>query len=392
MTRLPAQRKVAVERNKMMRTASTALGLAVTLAAATAALEAQSFLGGNVVTIPAGEVREGDLYTGAESVRVHGRLDGDLLAGSNRVVVDGRVDGDVFAAANTVDLRGSIGDSTRVAAQTLTVDATIDGSLLAAVSQLVVTDAARIAGGVRAAGARVEIDGAVDGDVRLAAGEIVIRGTVDGDANLIADRVDLEPGARITGDLDYRARTPLSPDAAALVDGAVRFEEQVDEDSEGGTPWSLVFWVWQTLAALLSGLVVVALLPGAVQRLAGSAAEQTALSALLGFAAFLVVPAAAGITIATLVALPIGVAAALLFGLALYAAKLPVAAWIGGQLLSRAGRADASPYAAMALGVTLLYLLFAVPYVGWLLWFGATWLGLGAMVVSSRRHLETRAA
>lgn len=387
MIRSLPQRKIAVERNKMMRIVSTALSLAVALAGATAALQAQSFLGGNAVTIPAGEVREGDLYTAAESIRIHGRLDGDLVAGSNRVLVDGRVDGDVFATGNTVDLRGPIGDSTRVAAQTLTVDTTIDGSLLAAVAQLILTDDARVAGGIVAAAARVEIDGTVENGVRLAAGEVVIRGTVDGDANLTADRVDLQPGARITGDLQYQGRTPLSPEAAALVDGEVRFEERVDDESEGGTPWGVVIWVLQTLAALLTGIVVVALFRGVVQRLAGSAAEQTTLSALLGFAAFLLVPVAAGIAMVTLVGLPLGLATALLFGIALYAAKLPVAVWIGDRLLSRAGRAGASPYAAMALGVLLLYLLFAVPYVGWLFWLGAAWLGLGAMVVSGRRYL-----
>ena len=392
MIRSLPRRKIAVERNKMMRTVSTALSLAVALAGATAALEAQSFRGGNAVTIPSGEVHEGDLYTGAESVRVDGRLDGDLIAGSNRVLVHGRIDGDVFATGNTVDLRGPIGDSTRVAAQTLTVDSTIDGSLLAAVAQLILTDDARIAGGIVAAAARVEIDGTVGGDVRLAAGGIVIRGTVDGDANLTADRVDLAPGARITGDLQYEARTPLSPEAAALVDGEVRYEEPPDDEAEGGTPWGWVFWFLQTLAALLTGIVVVALFRGVVQRLAGSVAEQNTLSALLGFAAFLLVPVAAGIAMVTLVGLPLGLATALLFGVALYAAKLPVAIWIGDRLLSRAGRPDASPYAAMALGVLLLYLLFAIPYVGWLFWLGATWLGLGAMVVSGRRHLGLGAA
>ena len=51
----------------------------------------------------------------------------------------------------------------------------------------------------------------------------------------------------------------------------------------------------------------------------------------------------------TLVGLPIGLAAALLFGLALYAAKLPVAVWIGNRLLGLAERPGASPYAATAL-------------------------------------------
>ena len=46
----------------------------------------------------------------------------------------------------------------------------------------------------------------------------------------------------------------------------------------------------------------------------------------------------------------------------------------------------------MAIGILLLYLLFAIPYVGWLFWLAATWLGLGAMVVSGRRYLDSRAS
>ena len=112
-----------------------------------------------------------------------------------------------------------------------------------------------------------------------------------GNANPIADRLDLGAGARITGDLDYRARTPRSPEAAARVDGAVRYDEPlVDESAERGTACGVVFWFWQTLAALLTGILVVALSRGVVQRLVASIAEETMLGALLGFAAFLVVP------------------------------------------------------------------------------------------------------
>ena len=375
----------------MVRIAATALGLAVAFAAALPSVEAQSLQAGGDVTIPNGEVREGDIYAVAEAVRVEGRLDGDLAAAAGQVVVDGRVDGDLFAAADTVDLRGPVGDSTRVVARTLNVDTTIDGDLLAAVQELVVTEDARIAGGVVAAGRRVEIDGTVEGGARVAAGEIVIRGTLHGDANVIADRLDLAPGARITGDLDYRTRTPLSPEAAALVEGAVRYEDPPVDEDESGTAWGFVFWFWQTLAALLTGILVVALFRGVVQRLVVSIAEETTLGALLGFATFLLVPVAAAIAMVTLVGLPIGIAGGLLFGLAVYGAKLPIAVWLGDRLLGYAGRPGASPYAAMALGIPLLYLLFAIPYVGGLFWLAATWLGLGAMVVSGHRYLDLRA-
>ena len=211
-----------------------------------------------------------------------------------------------------------------------------------------------------------------------------------GDANVIADRLDLAPGARIDGDLDYRTRVPLSPEAAARVAGAVRYEEPTDEDDEdgGSVGGSVLFWSWQTGAALLAGMLAVALFRRLVQELASAIAGETTLGALLGFGAFLIVPVAAAVVMMTVVGLPIGVIAVLLFGVALYVAKLPIAVWAGEQLLARAGRSGASPYAAMAVGIMVLYLLFEIPWVGGLFWLAATWLGLGAMVLSGRRYLS----
>ena len=364
------------------------LMLAAALAAAAAPAAAQEAGLGPVVTVAAGEVREGDLYAAGEAVRVRGRLAGDLGAAGQRVLVDGRVDGDLFAAARTVDLRGPIGDSTRVAAEQITVDTTIDGDLIAGANRVRILENTVIRGGVAAAASSIEIDGTVEEDLRAAAGEIIVRGTVRGDANVIADRLDLAPEARIEGDLDYRTRIPLSPEAAARVAGAVRYEEPIDGDDEDrGGAWSFLFWMWQAGAALLAGMLAVALCRRVVQELASAIAGETTLGALLGFGAFLIVPVAAGVVMITVVGLPIGVIAALLFGVALYAAKLPVAVWAGGQLLARAGRPDASPYAAMAVGVVALYLLFEIPWLGGLFWLAATWLGLGAMVLAGRRHL-----
>lgn len=373
----------------MMRIASTGLALAIVTGGAPSPAEAQLVEARDLVTIPSGEVREGDLYAAGQTVQVDGRLDGDLVAGARRIVVDGQVDGDLFAAGNTIDLRGPIGDSARIAGQSLTVDTTIDGDLIAGGAELHVTENASIAGGLVAANGLVEIDGTVGDGARVAAGEIVVRGTVNGNANFIADRVDLAPGARITGDLDYRTRTPLSPEAAAQVEGAVRYEEPPDDEPDDGAGFGVAFWFWQMLAALLTGIVAVALFRRVVQGLVASIAEETTLGALLGFTAFLLVPVAALIAMVTLIGLPIGLAAGLLFGLALYAAKLPIAVWIGDRLLGLAGRSGASPYAAMAVGIVLLYLLFAIPFVGWLFWLAATWLGLGAMVVCGRRYLDS---
>jgi cytoskeletal protein CcmA (bactofilin family) len=382
----------------MARTSPTWLPLIVLVAlvalvAVPVPAGAQQFGSGPSVRVPAGETRQGDLYAAGELVEMAGRLDGDLVAAGQRIQTTGPIAGDLFAAGRSVDIRGPVGDSTRVVADQLSVDATIDGDLIAAGNQLRLFDGARITGGVLAAGSLVQLDGTVDGDVRAGAGEIIIGGTIGGSATLRADRISLAPGARIDGDLDYRARTPLSPEETARVGGTVRFDEIVDGDESSGVTWgSLLFWGWQTSAALLAGILAIALFRRLVPQLVSVIAENATVGTLLGFAAFLIVPAGAVVAMVTLVGLPVGLAAVLLFVVALYVAKLPVAVWAGAWLLARAGRPGASPYAAMALGTVALYVLFAIPYLGWLIWLVATWLGFGTMVLSGRAYLQTRGA
>ena len=347
------------------------------------------------VRVGRGDVHQGDLYAFGDRVDIEGRLDGDLVTVARVVYLDGQIEGDVFAAADQIDIRGTVGDSTRVTANRIYVDGTIDGDLNAAGNEVRLGKNSQIKDRLRAAGRIVEIDGTVDGDVIAYAGEVIISGTVRGGATIRAETIDLAPNAYIGGDLDYTARTPLSPEALARVSGTVQFtpasEVGGDDEDAGITTWSVAFWIWMTSAALLSGLILVALFRRLVPSLVSAVKGQAVIGTLLGFGAVLAVPAAAIVAMVTLVGLPVGVAGLLLFAVALYIAKLPVAAWAGGQVLALAGRPNASPYATMAVGVVLLYALFTIPYLGGLVYLIATWLGLGAMILAGRQYLQTRA-
>ncbi len=337
------------------------------------------------------DVHEGDLYAAGDRVEIDGRLNGDLLSFARRLSVEGQVEGDLFATGEMVDIQGTVGDSTRVAVSTLTVGGTIDGDLIALAAVVDLSNDARIADRLVVVSGVLRLDGTVDGDVLARVGEVVIGGTVQGSANITTDRLELAPGARILGDLDYTARTPLSPEAIAQVAGTVRYNEVVEEEPEGITTWGVLIWIWLTSAALLAGILIVALFRRVVPSLVAAVEGQAVIGTLLGFAAFLVVPAGAVVAMVTLVGLPVGVVAVLLYVVALYLAKLPIAAWAGGRVLALAGRPNASPYVTMTVGILVLYTLFAIPYLGGLLWLVATWLGLGAMVLAGRQYLQTRA-
>ncbi len=377
----------------MLRITLVLLTLGVVLVGTQAPAGAQdAWPAGIGFTVASGEIREGDTYAFGEQIEIDGRLAGDLFGVGRRVRVDGQVDGDLFALVQRVDIGGTIGDSARVVAERLAMDGTIDGDLLVVAEEVRLERSARITRNVRAAGSRVEIDGTVDGDVAVFAGEVIISGTIRGSANLKGDRISLDPGARIEGDLTYRSRMPLSQEELARVAGTAKRaeEEEAEEDAGGISAGSIMFWLWQTAAALLMGVLIIALFRGVLLLVASSIPEKATVGTLLGFVAFLVIPIASVVAMVTLIGLPVGLATFLLYWVILYVAKIPVAVWAGGRLLAWAGRPDASPYLALLIGVVLLYVLFQTPYLGWLLWFGATWLGLGTMTLLAIGYLQAR--
>ena len=381
--------------------------IGMTLAGGVAPAAAQPD-GIDIARIPRGEVRTDDLYTFADvvliagsldgdlvtasrGIRVTGRITGNLIAAATRMTVAGQVDGDVVAAAETIDMHGTVGDTARVFANRANVSGTVGGDLMSWSNQLDVMEDATIAGDLRSSGSFVRVGGTVDGDMRATAGRIVIEGTVRGDANLTADRIILAPEAEILGDLRYSSRRPLRPGAADRVAGTITAIEDVDDtDAAGFAWWQILLWVWQTLAALLTGSVLVVLVGPVLNRTVAALGGRATIATLIGFAAFLIVPILAVVTLATLVGLPLGLAVGALYLGALYIAKIPVAVWLGDRLLTRVGRPGASRFATLAIGIVLLYALFAAPYVGWLIWLFATWLGLGAMVLAGRDILPVR--
>ena len=281
----------------------------------------------------------------------------------------------------------------RVFAANSTIDGEIDGDLVAFTGALALGEQARVTGNVIVCGGRFDLRGTIDGDLVVIGGEVDVDARVGGDARIEADAVKLGSAARIAGDLTYTSRRELERDDGAVVGGEVVREEQPqEEDDDSGGTFGVVWRIWSTLSAMLVGLVLVALfrrfLPDVQRTISGEAVMGT----LIGFGAFLVVPAASLLAILLLISAPLGVIGLLLFLVALYLAKMPVAVWLGRRLLSLAGASDPSPYLAILLGLLVLNLLFVVPFLGKLIWLVAIWLGLGTIVLATRNHLQRAAA
>ena len=365
-----------------MRWAAAALGCLVG-----ASTGAATPMKGENVRIRAGEVVQGDRYVAGNSVDVVGRLEGDLLGAGATISVPGEVTGDVLVGGSMVTLGGHVGEAARVAASQMIVSGTVDGDLVFCGGNLQIAPGARIGGDLWVFSGAVDVQGEVAGSLLARTGRLTLSGHVGRTADVETDEFSVDPQASIGGDLRYLARRPPKAGLDKVVAGRVERVEPEKQDKRSGlSPWSIGLWLIKLLGALLVGLLALRLWPARSAGSAAAVAREPGMALGIGLGTGLVLPIAAAIlvVISLLVATPLAVILWVLVAVGFYLGKLPVGLWIGDRLLRRAGSDRPRP-SALLLGVGLLYLAFLVPYLGTLVWFVSSFVGLGAIVLAAYR-------
>lgn len=318
------------------------------------ALADQTRAGGTVVIGPDERVAE-DLTVAAGTVIVHGEVDGDLVAFAGTVLVanGGTVTGDVEAFAGTVQ-----------------IDGMVDGSISAAAGTLQLGEDATIGGSISAAAGSIRLLGSVDGDVEAGAGS-----------------VSLGEDARIGGDLTYAGTLDRRPGAS--VEGTVtrRSEVAVDAPPRGRLP-SVLLGAYAFLVNLLVGALLLLVAPTFAESVVRRVHRTTLVAGLLGLATAVLVPVALLVVAITIVGLPLAVVGGLLFALVLWVGLLLGRYAVGAWLVGFAGVRNR--WAALVVGLLVVALVGAVPYVGGLVSGVVTLLGLGGLVLVGRERYADR--
>ena len=226
----------------------------------------------------------------------------------------------------------------------------------------------------------VSVAGRVRGDLVVVNGRLRISGSVDGDVVTVADRATLVSGARVGGDFVYADKRPLVP-GGATVEGDIQ-RVSVDEVTDPvGFIGAAAVWIAVSVSALVLGLLLLWLAPRALD--AAFAAASTSLGPTIGWGLLLFfgLPILAVIALVTLVGIPLGVAL-LLALLPLYAIGYTTSAWLLGRRLLGPPRGRVLAFLA---GLVILRVLAIIPILGGIVWFAATVVGLGALIVATWR-------
>jgi hypothetical protein len=234
---------------------------------------------------------------------------------------------------------------------------------------------------------RANVAGVVVGDVVVLNGAVSISGQVSGSVVAMNGPIRLAATATVGGDVLGAGTVRVAP--GARVDGEVRDDVRFTPRGAFAVLGALLGGVSIAVSALLVLVLVAALAPRGLDRVATAARTAPFASIGWGLAVVVVVPIVAVAAAASILALPFGLSLLLALGL-LGLAGYAFAVYAVGRLLVPEPRGRPS---ALAAGWGLGAALGLVPFLNVVVWALGSAFGLGAAVVATwrvRRGVPTR--
>ncbi len=339
---------------------------------------ASKFVSKKSVLIQEDEVINEDLFALGERITINGKVNGDLFFLAREISINGEVSGDVIGMAQIVTINGVLLDDFRGGGQFLNINGKIQKSATLIGQLININQSSSIQGDLIVGGNEIKIDGLICGEVQAGGDRISLAGEIGKSVNLDSREILIYQTSTIRGDLKYRA------EKSEIIEGA-KIQGKVEKLPYKGKPkkskylsWRFYFWkLVFMVAGIIVGFIFIKLFPSLTSKIK----EQTSYiwkSLGIGFAFLICVPVVSVILAMTVLGLPMSLILIAIYLIFLYLGKIIFASFIGDKILKKD-----SPFLSLLIGMPIFTMLFALPFIGWLLELIALSIGLGASGVGS---------
>lgn len=360
--------------------------------------QASVFQVGQAVTIPKEQYEPQNMYLAGREVTVLTTAQKDLVAGGGDVIVNGPVYGSVLAAGGTVNVLQDVQGSVRVAGGQVAVSGHVGGDILAAGGTVTVLSGSVVSGDVIAMGGTVDIEGTVNGQVHVYGGTVTINGLVGGAATVKAMKaLTFGEHAVMGGTLEYTA-----PKEATIASGA-KLGDKVTFTSSGKEAQSIRTGFAAGLFAVLGFLIIVKAIATAITALAAAWAfpkvafalsnefvEHFWKAVLTGFITLIVIPVACLVLALTAIGIYFALVLLLLYVLSLIVAGVTMCIFTGALLSKWIMKSLTVDWKWILLGTLVVFLVWLVPFVGWIVDLVLFLAALGVVIMNLRRDVEAK--
>jgi len=361
-----------------------------------------------------------DFYAFSDKIRVDGVVTGDFTGFGAEAIIKGNIGRSGNFVCRYVDHNGSIEGSLRFLGERLTVTGRVGGSIVGAGASIMIRQGSIVEKDINIAANEISIDGTILGRAKCTGGKVRVTAQIGGDLEIEADKIIIAPPAVIRGNLVYRTKSEdqLTLEPGVTVVGTTTWQapEAAEEDDDGILP-DIAYAIANLLAAFIFGILVLKLFrPYAEEsfrqlRERITASVAAGLVSLLGLVMAVVVLllALAGtgigalllsgelaflgvcLLVLSLLALPISSFITVTGAIILYSGKIMVGLVLGHMTLGLIRPGQGKPgKAALFIGLILITLATALPYVGLVFYLLTMLIGAGAIVLGIYRRRHSR--
>jgi cytoskeletal protein CcmA (bactofilin family) len=377
--------------------AAVQIALLITLLSVTPTAAAELH-GYDDVIIASGDVVNDDLYLAGNRITINGVVYGDVIAAGSTVNIGGRINGDVIVLASTLNIDGEITGSLRTAASTINIGGVIGQDLVVAGSTIELGNTAEIGRDLVFGASSMKVKSTIARNVLGIGENVEFSDLTGGSVSVEVESLTIDSTATIKGDLIYTSDNEVKIRQGAVIGG--RITQKIPDHDQWYRNWTFTpaMKAWARaiayLMVLLLGIIIILIAPRKSAEVV-SKIQTTPLKSLgWGALVFFVTPIAIVIAILTIIGIPIGLIAALLYGVLIFISQLVVGLFIGRLILTRFNveETKGSLIGGLFIGFTLLTLVKLIPVVGFILWWPIVLFGIGAIVLMFGRKKKQETA
>ncbi|MDD4333438.1 MAG: polymer-forming cytoskeletal protein [Patescibacteria group bacterium] len=354
------------------------------------------------VYVEKNETIDGNLYAAGQTITVDGKVNGDIICAGQSVNINGEVAGDIICAGQSVNINGKIGGSVRVAGNSVNINADIAENLMTVGATINVATESNIGWDMAFAAATTEMRGKIKGSLHGTGAQLIVAGEIGKNINVRLDSSQNKNGsnliiknnAKIGGDLTYadcKTCNEATIESGATIGGKTTRNEiktAPKKEAKNLMMFGLgIGWIFSLFSSLVIGLVLVSLWKKQIIELTDEMFNKIKASIGWGFVIMFLIPILVVIIILTIIGIPLALILLGLWVTAIYMSKILVGIMIGRNLLEKiwVSKKD-SIILAMIIGILVAQIIFAVPFIGWILALIAVWWGIGGAWIYYRKN------
>jgi cytoskeletal protein CcmA (bactofilin family) len=332
------------------------------------------------ITVAAGETVNDTLVVFGNSVTINGTVTGDLIVFARQINVQGTVQGNIVIFGQKIDVSGTVEGDVFEFGQTIQADGKVGKNLWAFASSITLGKNIQLNNDATLFSAEAYINGDVGRDATVFSGTLDVGSKLGRDLRFRGTQLMVHPSCTIGRNLYSKTHTVqgLQIDPSATIGGKKMVEFEKPKPNRYLTAGFYVRQFLRIAAAFLLGFIVCWIFPS-ISRISISTARTLLISGGIGFLSAVAIPVAAIILAITLIGLPIGLVAIMLWLLGLYMAKIVVARCIGAALLGKESQGLKSTALSLLIGLVIVVVAVNLPYIGGVLNFVLMLIGLGAL-------------